>query len=184
MGKRSGGGRIIVTFYDLCQDIRAGSPATTSLSCGFNSSMFSVDSTVRVEEEKAEEVSASSGNENDEVKIQQSNDRRAHISKYLKDKKAKRLFKIQSSKAQSIDLAKEELSSKRRLIERMDAANNKFREQMETLGHLISQCLGLMAAMMNPAQVTFATQHQDIRNNNAQQEEIDKFLEHAFSTQN
>ena len=55
---------------------------------------------------------------------------------------------------------------------------------METLGHLISQCLGLMAAMMNPAQVTFATQHQDIRNNNAQQEEIDKFLEHAFSTQN
>lgn len=36
LGKRSGGRRIIMTFYDLCQDIWAGSPATTSLSSGFN----------------------------------------------------------------------------------------------------------------------------------------------------
>ena len=43
-----------------------------------------------------------------------------------------------------------------------------------------------MTAMMNPAQVTFVTntnQHQDIRNNNVEQEERDRFLERAFSTQ-
>ena len=36
LGKRSGGRRTIMTFYDLCQDIWAGSPATTSLSSGFD----------------------------------------------------------------------------------------------------------------------------------------------------
>ena len=36
LGNRSGGRRIIMTFYDLCQDIWAGSPATTSLSSGFD----------------------------------------------------------------------------------------------------------------------------------------------------
>ena len=73
----------------------AGSPATTNLSSGFDSSMISEDST-RVEKEKAEEKSALSDNENDEIKIQQkSNDKRTHISKYLKDEKAKRLSKRQ-----------------------------------------------------------------------------------------
>ena len=73
----------------------------------------------------------------------------------------------------------------------MDVADNKFREQMgkrtsamETVGHLISQSLTLMTAMMNPSQVTNANQHQNVRNNNVEQEEIDGFLERAFRTQN
>ena len=76
----------------------------------------------------------------------------------------------------------------------MDSADNEFREQMrkmtntrETVGHSISQSLALMTAMMNPVKVTFVTitnQHQDVRNNNVEQEEIDGFLERAFSTQN
>ena len=76
----------------------------------------------------------------------------------------------------------------------MDSADNEFREQMrkmtntmETLGHSISRSLALMTAMMNPVKVTFVTitnQHQDVRNNNVEQEEIDGFLERAFSTQN
>ena len=38
-------------------------------------------------ERKDQKVSALSDNENNEIKIQQSNDRRARISKYLKDEK-------------------------------------------------------------------------------------------------
>ncbi len=30
-GRRSGGGRIVMTFYDLCSDIWAGAPATKSI---------------------------------------------------------------------------------------------------------------------------------------------------------
>ena len=64
-----------MTFYDVCQDIWVASPATTSLSSGFDSSMVSEDSTIRVEKEKAEEVLVLSDNEEDEIKIQQkSND--------------------------------------------------------------------------------------------------------------
>ena len=51
LGKRRGGGRIIMNFYDLCQDMWAGSPATTCLSSRFDSSMVSEDSTVEVEKE-------------------------------------------------------------------------------------------------------------------------------------
>ena len=59
-----------MTFNDLCQDIWAGSPAITSLSSEFDSSMVSEVSTVRVEKEKAKEVSRLSENENSEIKIQ------------------------------------------------------------------------------------------------------------------
>ena len=51
MGKRSGGGKISITFHDPCQDMWAESPATTSLSYGFDSSMVSKDSVVRDEKE-------------------------------------------------------------------------------------------------------------------------------------
>ena len=156
--------------------------------------MVSDDSTVRGEKEKTEEVSAFSDNENNELKIQQSNDRHTHISKYLKDEKAKRLSKRQASEAQSINMAKEELSLKQRLIDRIDATDTEFREQMrkmtstmETVGHSISKNLALMTAMINPAQLTFVTntnQHQDVSNNNIKQEEIDNILEQAFSKQN
>ena len=43
-----------------------------------------------------------------------------------------------------------------------------------------------MTAMMNPAQATFVTntnQHQDLKNTNLEQEEINGFLERPFSTQ-
>ena len=64
------------------------------------------------------------------LKVQQNKDRCTHISKYLKDEKGKRLSKRQSSEAQSIILAKEEFSLKQRLIERMDATDSEFGEQM------------------------------------------------------
>lgn len=83
---------------------------------------------------------------------------------------------------------------KQRLIERIDATDTEFREQMrkitnpmETVGHLISKNVASMTAMINPAQLTFVTntnQHQDVSNNNIKQEEIDNILEQAFSKQN
>ena len=51
LGKGSGGKRILITFHDPCQDIWAESPATTSLSHGFGSSIVSEDSVVRDEKE-------------------------------------------------------------------------------------------------------------------------------------
>ena len=81
-----------MTFFNLCQDIWPRFAATTSSSSGFDSSMVSEDSILRVKKEKAKEVSGLSDNENDKIKVQQkSNDRRAQIFKYLKDEKAKRL---------------------------------------------------------------------------------------------
>ena len=35
-GKRSGGGRIVMTFYDLCNEIWAGAPSTTSVEGKFS----------------------------------------------------------------------------------------------------------------------------------------------------
>ena len=38
-GRRSGGGRIVAQFYDLCSQIWGGSPATESVDCGIESSL-------------------------------------------------------------------------------------------------------------------------------------------------
>ena len=54
-----------------------------------------------------------------------SNDRHAHISKYLKDENAKRLSKRQSSEAQSVNLVKEELSLKRKWMPQKMNFENK-----------------------------------------------------------
>ena len=82
-------------------------PSTTSLSPGFDSSMVSEESILRVEKEKAEEVSLLSDNENNEIKIHHGNNGDVHISKYLKNEKAKRLSKRQSNEVQFVNLAKE-----------------------------------------------------------------------------
>ena len=37
-GRQSGGGRVVATFYELCQEIWAGSPATESIASGVESS--------------------------------------------------------------------------------------------------------------------------------------------------
>ena len=39
-GRQSGGGRAVATFYELCQEIWAGSPATESIASGVESSCY------------------------------------------------------------------------------------------------------------------------------------------------
>ena len=41
-GKQSGGGRVAVTFFDLCNQIWSGSPATESMSNGLDGAVHSV----------------------------------------------------------------------------------------------------------------------------------------------
>ena len=49
--RNDGGGRILITFYDPCQETWAKSLATIILSDGFDSSMISENSIVRDEKE-------------------------------------------------------------------------------------------------------------------------------------
>ena len=39
-GRQSDGGRVVATFYELCQEIWAGSPATESIASGVESSCY------------------------------------------------------------------------------------------------------------------------------------------------
>lgn len=41
-GRRSGGGRTVATFYDVCNEIWGGCPATTSLEHGLDTADFQV----------------------------------------------------------------------------------------------------------------------------------------------
>ena len=42
-GKQSGGVRAVATFFDLCNQIRSGSPATESMSSGLDGAIDSTD---------------------------------------------------------------------------------------------------------------------------------------------
>ena len=41
--KQSGGGRVVATFFDLCNQILSGSPATESMSSGLDGAVDSTD---------------------------------------------------------------------------------------------------------------------------------------------
>ena len=44
LGRRSGGGRVVMTFYEQCNGIWSGSPSTTSLGGGFDTGDIEQDS--------------------------------------------------------------------------------------------------------------------------------------------
>ena len=48
-GRRSGGGRLVLTYYELCNDIWSGAPATTSIPGGFDISSISLTTEENIE---------------------------------------------------------------------------------------------------------------------------------------
>ena len=94
-GRRSGGGRVIMTFFEICNEIWAGSPATSSIVGGVDTS------TVNVTEE--------THTEGDSQVVPDNQDRRNKISSFLKDERNKRMSRKRSFEQQQLSFQQEEL---------------------------------------------------------------------------
>ena len=161
LGKRSGGGRIVMIFYDLCNEIWNGSPATTSSAGGADTSSTANgldNTTIDEDKEKSQVVPVN----ND------SGDRRNQIAKFLKEERHKRMSKKRSFEQQQAAFYQEDLSLKKQLIDKMDAADKEFNNNMakitrsmETVSSALVQSMNLMTQLIQqqpPQQFQWNTQ--------------------------
>eukprot|EP00112_Aurelia_sp_Birch-Aquarium-sp1_P018810 Seg4545.3 transcript_id=Seg4545.3/GoldUCD/mRNA.D3Y31 product="hypothetical protein" protein_id=Seg4545.3/GoldUCD/D3Y31 len=144
LGKRSGGGRIVMTYYDLCNDIWAGAPATRSIEGGIDSSIpafsneesqfdgpcESSDATTLDTEENSGEESSSSADtalipKTPKNVVQQSG-RREKIEKFLSDQRERKMAPKISIESQQLNCLKEDLALKRKVSEQGEAIEKEF----------------------------------------------------------
>lgn len=98
------------------------------------------------DEERADRPSAS--------KEQSENNRRAKIAKFLKDEKDKRMVPKQSVNKQHLNIAKEDLALKRKIMESSEKVDQEFlnntskmAKSMESVSRAIADCFDLMKKM-------------------------------------
>ena len=143
-GRRSGGGRVVTQLYDECLEIWSGSPAVESMKSGLESSVEGVDADYSEESRPHTPATVVSDEGNDDsasdvssTTDQKKEDRRNLIS-HIKEKKDSRVTKKLSTENQLLALGKEELSLKRKMIEKMDESESKYQKTMETFAHSLS----------------------------------------------
>ena len=178
-GRRSGGGRVVATFFDMCSNIWAGSPSAQCIDGGLESS--NVGSVEKDTEEEAESATVQSDHEkNDcipgpgpdpdadngvekssnqialcENSVSQTSGRRDLIA-FIQDQRNGNLKKKLPSDKVMIDLTKEDLQLKREIVKQLKEKDADQKEQLkvmtETVGNLaksISEGFSALTSYLN-----------------------------------
>ena len=152
-GRKSGHGRVVLMFFESCEDIWGGSPATSAIPSGLESvelttdsepsynpgSPESVDSTdaessVTIQESPEEEKATGNITEKED-RASQIKERRDLLNARLKGHKQEKLKQKLPLDTQLLNVAQEELDIKKQLLERM---NNMDTEYSSHMGRLTS----------------------------------------------
>ena len=160
-GKRSGHGRVVMLYYELCERIWAGSPATEQIGAGVESvdidSAASVSGTTSTLNEPHdhgandhgdEESAGEESNEGESAAVPGTppnppaqgassdvNNRRELLNDRLKTFRQEKLKRKLPVDVQLLECAKEELAIKKQLIEHMSTADKEYRENMSKLSN-------------------------------------------------
>ena len=147
-GRKSGGGRLVASFYDKYCEIWAGSPAVQSITGGIETSTASpsspsidLDSSrdLEPEEENTDGVDAEITDDSGEKQAESSHKasgrkaRRQLFEKAIREKKDSKLTKRLSTDNQMLTIARDELQLKRKVIEQMEGTDKKHQKTMENL---------------------------------------------------
>ncbi|CAB4006661.1 Hypothetical predicted protein [Paramuricea clavata] len=124
-GKQSGGGRVVMTYYDLCHDIWAGAPSTKSIEAQEKNDKSSEKDKSELplynnsdnEMEALFGISAEEEDTHGTPKSQNPTNRREKVAKYLSNEKEKRMSSKISVDKQHLHLAREDLALKRKMME-------------------------------------------------------------------
>ena len=175
-GRRSGGGRTVATFYDLCNDIWSGCPATTSIENGLDAGDMVVvisDTTKTVEDEENDkevtpqqepsqemtvvQTETVADKDNDE-ETEKTNNRRSLIE-HIKEQRNSKLNKTKNVDQQQLSVLKEELTIKKEMISDMKENDRqyqyimaRFAATMENLSQTVSTMVGMIESGMIASQ--------------------------------
>ena len=168
-GRRSGGGRTVATFYDICNGIWGGCPATKSLEHGVDSTEGFAS--IQIDDENGEEkdcnkqiaeqnppplelISPESPVNSDVASVAnieldaEEGDKRVPGQKtlieHLKDKRHSKLSKTKSTENQQLAVMREDLALKKTMItkmEKMDEEHNKTLNKFANTMENLSQAV-------------------------------------------
>ena len=160
-GRRSGGGRIVAQFFDVFSKIWGGNPATESIVGGIDTSdstglslsdssteqFQDLSATCNTADEGPPTTSACSGESPSSRNIISDGEtpRRSPVA-HMKDAINAKLRKPISNEKQLLDLAKENLSLKRKMMEEMKEVNKEYTSNMAVLTNTL---VGLTSAVTN-----------------------------------
>ena len=145
-GQKSGHERVVFLFFDLCESIWGGSPATEQIPSGLESTELDYDTSITSSTETLsagssflnsridKDVSSKDSDQYDNDSAQSSTQQRrellgAKLSNY-KQEKLKRKLPVDS---QLLNCAKEDIQLKKKLIDQMDRMDKQHSENMNKL---------------------------------------------------
>ena len=122
-GRKSGGGRVAATFYEICQDIWSGSPATESIASGVESTISAnVDEDINGDVNGSEDDGAGQSGVESEIRgvnTEGGQSRTDKMATFLKERRnkviEKKLPKIPIDQ-QLLNVAQEELAFKKEMV--------------------------------------------------------------------
>ena len=170
-GRRSGHGRVVLLYYELCERIWGGSPATQQLEVGVETCDLTSElttpspSVANSESGAADESSAREDGNADAIKnlSSSSQDTVRHRREYLDGKLAGYKYERMKRKlpvdTQLLSCAKEELAIKKRLVDQMEkfdtqysAHISKLSDNLEKLSNTIGEGFSLLKHLVVPQQ--------------------------------
>lgn len=149
-GRRSGHGRVVMLYYELCERIWGGSPATEQIESGIES--VDIEASVATstghgvsgEDEDLDEEGGSAATAQDDEPNEPSQQagtgnvvqhRRELLNDKLKNFRQEKLKRKLPVDAQLLDCAKEELAVKKQLVDQMHAMDREYSENMTKLSN-------------------------------------------------
>ena len=169
----SGGGRVVLTSYGLCEKLWSGSPAVISIENSIDTSSSTSQSTESTENNDSKNMAPSSdegtgyalesgSNFEESNYSDEATERKSKIRKLLKKNKSAKLSSKSGAEAQMLQCCKDNLILKRKMIENMETSEESFKDciskvnkTIEEIGTVITPRVQLLSELVkvrqNPA---------------------------------
>ncbi len=162
-GRRSGGGRVVAQFYDLCSNIWGGSPAAESVPCGLETSdsPLSASSSLATEDGDEADIDLETSEEGNQTLdlptpkgITGDGLPKRSLIEHLKDSRDAKLKKPIPFEKQILQVTRDDMSFKKQMLQEMKEANKSHAAQMNILtSSLVNLTNALTAALNQPLHV-------------------------------
>lgn len=135
-GRKSGHGRVVLLYFEVCQEIWGGSPATTTIAGGVETS--EIDGLSEKSESESTEGD-SSPLDNEDVQSPETprtttvKERRDLLDNRLRGYKSEKLKRKLTAENQLLAISQEELQIKKQILERMETTDKVYANNMERL---------------------------------------------------
>ena len=156
-GRKSGHGRVVFLYFELCEKIWGGSPATTEISGGIESTELTQGiEPANVTDESLNDPS-DDGNERDESTSSSTDGtersviqrRRAQLDEMMQTHKQAKMAKKMPQDAQALAIATEELDLKRQMLRQIEQMDKQHMSEMSKLTSTMDKISDSIAAFSN-----------------------------------